>query len=83
MRDTGIPARTVREHYRMLEDTLVGFELPPFRRTLERKPVATSKFYLFDVGVANALLRRGSEPPRKAFSSCRSRPSSGTCGKTG
>jgi len=57
--DTGIPARTVREHYQMLEDTLVGFQLPPYRQTRKRKPVATSKFYLFDVGVANALMKRG------------------------
>ncbi len=62
--DTGIPARTVREHYQMLEDTLVGFRLPPFRRTLKRKPVATAKFYFFDVGVANALMKRGEIRPR-------------------
>ena len=62
--DTGIPARTVREHYQMLEDTLLGFQLPPFRRTLKRKPVATAKFYFFDVGVANALMKRGEIRPR-------------------
>jgi predicted AAA+ superfamily ATPase len=61
--DTGIPARTVREHYQMLEDTLVGFHLPPFRQTRKRKPVATAKFYLFDVGVANALMKRGKIVP--------------------
>jgi predicted AAA+ superfamily ATPase len=57
--DTGIPARTVREHYQVLEDTLIGFQLPPYRRALKRKPVATAKFYFFDVGVANSLLKRG------------------------
>lgn len=57
--DAGVPARTVREHYQVLEDTLVGFRLPAFRQTRKRKPVATAKFYLFDVGVANALLKRG------------------------
>jgi predicted AAA+ superfamily ATPase len=62
--DTGIPARTIREHYQMLEDTLVGFQLPPFRRSRRRKPVATAKFYFFDVGVANALMRRGEIRPR-------------------
>lgn len=61
--DTGIPARTIREHYQMLEDTLIGFQLPPFRQTRKRKPVATAKFYLFDVGVANALMRRGKIVP--------------------
>lgn len=57
--DTGVPVRTVREHYQMLEDTLVGFLLPPFRQSKKRKPVATSKFYFFDVGVANSLMKRG------------------------
>ncbi len=57
--DTGIPVRTVREHYQMLEDTLIGFQLPPFRQTRKRKPVATAKFYFFDVGVANVLMKRG------------------------
>lgn len=61
--DTGIPARTVREHYQMLEDTLLGFQLPPFRGAGKRKPVATAKFYFFDVGVANTLMRRGEIRP--------------------
>lgn len=66
--DSGIPARTVREHFQVLEDTLLGFQLPAFRRTRRRKPVATSKFYLFDVGVANALLKRGRiEPGSELF----------------
>ncbi|MBM3789769.1 MAG: ATP-binding protein [Acidobacteria bacterium] len=61
--DTGIPARTVREHYQILEDTLIGFQLPPFRQTRKRKPVATAKFYFFDVGVANVLMKRGRIEP--------------------
>ncbi len=57
--DAGVPARTVREHYQILEDTLIGHQLPAYRKTVKRKPVATSKFYFFDVGVANVLMRRG------------------------
>ncbi len=37
----------------------VGHLLPAYRRTRKRKPVATAKFYFFDVGVANALKRTG------------------------
>lgn len=55
--DAGVPPRTIREHYQVLEDTLVGYQLPAFQRTVKRKPVATAKFYLFDVGVANVLKR--------------------------
>jgi predicted AAA+ superfamily ATPase len=41
-----------------LEDTLLGHILEPYREGRRRKAVATSKFYLFDVGVTNALLGR-------------------------
>ena len=56
--DAGVPPRTVREHFHLLEDTLLGSMAPPFQKTRKRKPVATAKFYLFDVGVANHLMRR-------------------------
>ena len=55
--DAGVPPRTVREHYQILEDTLVGHQLPAYQKTSKRKPVATAKFFLFDVGVANTLKR--------------------------
>jgi len=43
--------------YQILEDTLVGHQLPAYQKTSKRKPVATAKFYFFDVGVANTLKR--------------------------
>jgi predicted AAA+ superfamily ATPase len=55
--DAGVPPSTVREHYQILEDTLVGHLLPAYQGTVKRKPVATSKFYFFDIGVANILKR--------------------------
>jgi len=61
--DVGMPPRTVREHFQVLEDTLIGTQLPAYRRTQKRKPVATSKFYFFDVGVANALMKRSTIRP--------------------
>ena len=66
--DAGLAPSTVREHYRILEDTLVGDQLPPFRRTRTRKAVATARFYFFDVGVANTLRRTGLiEPGSDAY----------------
>lgn len=70
--DAGVPPRTVREYFQILEDTLIGHQLPAYRKTVKRKPVATSKFYFFDVGVANTLMRRseilpGSESFGKAL----------------
>jgi predicted AAA+ superfamily ATPase len=61
--DAQIPARTVRDHYQILEDTLVGVLLPAFRSTIKRKAMASAKFYFFDVGVGNALLNRWSLKP--------------------
>lgn len=56
--DTGIKVNTVRSYFQILEDTLIGHQLPSFRGTSTRKAVATPKFYLFDNGVVNALLNR-------------------------
>ena len=54
-RDVGISGVSVREWYRIISDTLIGFEVPPYRKTKIRKPNASSKFYLFDVGVTRKL----------------------------
>lgn len=53
--DVGMPAATVREHYFLLEDTLVGFLLPAWVKSKKRKAITTAKFYFFDTGVAHAL----------------------------
>ena len=54
--DAAVPARTVREYFQVLEDTLLGSLLQPFTpKRASRKPVSHAKFYLFDVGVANVL----------------------------
>lgn len=56
--DAELPARTVRDHFQLLEDTLLGCLLPAFRATPSRKAMAAAKFYLFDPGVANSLASR-------------------------
>lgn len=53
--DLGVSPTTVREYYRILEDTLLGFMLEPYKPKNSRKEISTSKFYFFDVGVANHL----------------------------
>lgn len=54
-REAGVSAKTVREYYQLLVDTLVGYELRPWTRRKKRRLIETAKFYLFDVGVANHL----------------------------
>ncbi|OFZ80919.1 MAG: hypothetical protein A3K03_11955 [Bdellovibrionales bacterium RIFOXYD1_FULL_44_7] len=56
--DAQLPARTVRDYFQVLEDTLVGCLVPPFNPKETRKFVATPKFYFFDTGVANYLTGR-------------------------
>jgi predicted AAA+ superfamily ATPase len=70
--DAGVPASTIRQYYGVLEDTLLGFFLQPWRRSRTRKAVATAKFYFFDVGVTHALcgtrsLDRNSDLYGRAF----------------
>ena len=55
--DAGVSRPTITEYFQILEDTFVGKQVIPFQ-TPVRKSVATPKFYLFDVGVANFLARR-------------------------
>ncbi len=57
-RETGVSAKVVRNYFRILEDTLLGFRIPPWRKVINRRLIETEKFYLFDVGVANYLARR-------------------------
>jgi len=57
-RESGITARMVRQYFQILEDTLVGFRLPPWRKSRQRRMIETEKFYLFDIGVCNYLSRR-------------------------
>jgi len=56
--DARVSRTTVHEYYEILKDTLMGYELPAWKKTSRRKPFSTSKFYLFDSGVARSLQRR-------------------------
>ena len=54
----GLPAKTIREYFRILEDTLTGILLEPYTKTTKRKATTRAKFYYFDIGVANILANR-------------------------
>ena len=56
--DAQVPRTTVYEYFEILKDTLVLYELPPWRKTKKRKPLASSKYFFFDVGVLAALQGR-------------------------
>ena len=61
--DAQVPASTVREYYEILKDTFIAHEVPAFTETRKRKAISTSKYYLFDIGLARHLQgRRGLAP---------------------
>ena len=62
-RDCGVSGHTVKGHFSILEDTLLGRWLPAYTRRPKRRVVAAPKFYFSDVGVVNYLARRGRMQP--------------------
>lgn len=61
--DSGLPATTVREYYRILQDTLIGYLIEGWSKTTKRQAISTAKFYFFDIGIANQLAGRTSIDP--------------------
>lgn len=55
--DAQVPRQTVKEWFQILKDTLLGFDLPAYTKTIKRKAIETSKFYFFDPGVVRILRR--------------------------
>jgi len=56
--DAQVARTTVYEYFEILKDTLILHELPAWRKSIKRKPLASSKYYFFDVGVVGALQGR-------------------------
>jgi len=56
--DAQVARTTVYEYFEILKDTLILHELPAWRKSRKRKPLSSSKYYLFDVGVAASLQER-------------------------
>ena len=70
--DCGISAKTIKEYFQILEDTLIGRYLPSFQKRPKRRVITAPKFYMFDIGITNYLLNRtkiekGTELFGKAF----------------
>ena len=58
-RECGVDAKTVKEYYQILVDTLLGVMIEPYKKRQERQVITKAgKFYLFDVGVAGAVIKR-------------------------
>ena len=56
--DAQVPRTTVYEYFEILKDTLLLYELPAWGKSKKRKPLVSSKYYFFDVGVVATLQGR-------------------------
>ena len=56
--ECGVHATTVSAYFDILEDTLIGYRIPAFRKVMKRRLQQAPKFYYFDIGIANHLLHR-------------------------
>ena len=55
--DVGLSAKTIKDYFEILDDTLLGYMLTPWRSGKSRKSIAKAKHYLFDCGVMHTLSR--------------------------
>jgi len=70
--DCGVSSPTIKEYFQILEDTMTGRFLPSYQKKPKRRVIVAPKFWFFDIGIANYLLKRGtivagSEAFGKAF----------------
>ena len=56
-RDIGVDTTTVQNYFSILEDTMLGFYLYPYHKSIRKSQKSAPKFYLFDTGVCRALKR--------------------------
>ncbi len=54
-RECGVSYKTVQGYFQILEDTLMGFFLFPYARSVRKRLIKHPKFYFFDTGVVRAV----------------------------
>ena len=54
-REVGVDHKTIQNYFSVLEDTLVGFFLPAYHRSIRKQQQKAPKFFLFDLGVKKTL----------------------------
>lgn len=59
-RECQVSRKVVENYISIIEDLLVGYKIPVFKKRAKRAMTAQSKFYLFDAGVYYHLRPRGS-----------------------
>lgn len=59
----GISPPSVRSHFEILVDTLIGSWVPAWQKRAKRRVIHSPRFYFFDVGLVNELAHRGTLRP--------------------
>jgi len=57
--ESGVSVPTIKGYFQILEDTLLGRYLSSYQKRPKRRTVGAPKFYMFDIGIVNSLLKRG------------------------
>lgn len=55
--EAGVSVPTIKEFYAILEETLVAERVDPYLKNARKRILSTPRYYLFDLGVRNALAR--------------------------
>jgi uncharacterized protein len=56
--ECGVSAPTIKEYFQILNDTLIGNYIPSYQKKPKRRVIQAPKFYFFDIGIVNYLLKR-------------------------
>lgn len=62
-RECGVSSKTVQGYYDILEDTLIGFRLLGWTKSVRKQLASHPKFYFFDNGITNALMHTLQDQP--------------------
>jgi predicted AAA+ superfamily ATPase len=61
-RDVGISAVSVKNYFDILVDTLIGFFLPSYHKSVRKKQKQAPKFYFYDNGIVRTIKRQVALP---------------------
>jgi predicted AAA+ superfamily ATPase len=62
--ECGVSPPVVKEYFQILEDTLVARMIPSHQKRAKRRVIKAPKFYYFDIGIVNFLLKRQNIQPK-------------------
>lgn len=66
-RECQVSSNTAQAYFQILEDTLLGFILWPYRKSVRKQLSGQPKFYFFDCGVLNSINHRLQENPDPVY----------------